>query len=394
MRPADLPPVLDGHNDLPHALRRWMHQEGEDALRGYGLREGAPGHTDLARLRAGGVGGQFWAAYVPCDRNGGADRVPRGATRHAVEQLELIRRLESDLADALTPCWTAASVREAWKGGRIASLVGVEGGHALEGSLATLRVLRRLGARYLTLTHNCTTRWADSATDAALHGGLTAFGREVVRELNRLGMLVDLSHVSADVMRHALEVTEAPVVFTHSSARALCPHPRNVPDDILIRLRSNGGMVMVTWVPRFVSPVVLQASEDGGEGRGGEAPESGSRPRATVEDVADHMDHVRRVAGIEHVGIGGDLDGTAELPRGLEGAGAYPTLLEALADRGWSRHDLARASSGNVLRVMAAAEAVGQRLRSFRPPSWARLEDDADAPGGRKAKGEPAGAES
>ncbi|HSR41210.1 MAG TPA: dipeptidase, partial [Longimicrobiales bacterium] len=245
-------PVVDGHNDLPHVIRE---RAGGDPLV-YPLRTGAPGHTDLDRLVRGGVGAQFWAAFVPCDHAGSATEPPRGAARLALEQIEVIRRVEAALDEALAPAWSADEVEAAMERGRVASLVGVEGGHALEGSMAVLRALRASGARYLTLTHNCTTRWADSATDEPLHGGLTGFGREVVRELNRLGMLVDLSHASPDTMRDALEVSEAPVVFTHSSARALTDHPRNVPDDVLEAVGACGGVVMVTWVPRFVSEAV------------------------------------------------------------------------------------------------------------------------------------------
>ncbi|HZD05443.1 MAG TPA: dipeptidase [Longimicrobiales bacterium] len=357
--------VIDGHNDLAHVIRQ--HAGGDPAA--YGVAKGAPGHTDLDRLRRGGVGAQFWAAFVPCELAGSATVPPRGAARHALEQIEVIRRLEACLPDGLIPAWSAAEVQAAAERGRIASLIGVEGGHALEDSLAVLRTFRALGARYLTLTHNCTIRWADSATDDAVHGGLTPFGREVVRELNRLGMLVDLSHTSPDVMRDALEVTEAPVAFTHSSARALTDHPRNVPDDVLEAVRENGGVVMVTWVPRFVSEAVRTregAEEDG--------------PPATLSDVADHMDHVRTVAGAAHVGIGGDLDGTSWLPEGLEDASAYPALLEELAARGWSDEERNAAAAGNVLRVMRTAEEVGERLRRERPPSGATIEE-LDGPG-------------
>lgn len=258
--------------------------------------------------------------------------------------------------------WSRSRSSGGWRPAS-ASLIGVEGGHALEDSLGVLRTLRGLGARYLTLTHNCTIRWADSATDEPVHGGLTRFGREVVRELNRLGMLVDLSHASADVMRDALDVSEAPVAFTHSSARALTDHPRNVPDDVLERVRANRGIVMVTWVPRFVSEAV----------RTWDGPEGGA-PVASLADVADHMDHVKAVAGAEHVGIGADLDGTPRLPDGLEDAAAYPALLEELAVRGWSDVELDGAAFRNVVRVMREAEVVGERLRRVRPPSRAVIE--------------------
>ena len=353
-------PLIDGHNDLPHAIRKVTG--GDEAS--YGVDAGAPGHTDLERMRRGGVGGQFWAVYVPCEKAGSATEPPLGASRHALEQFEVVRRFEARLSADLTPAWSAQEVRSAQAEGGIASLIGVEGGQAIEDSLSVLRAFRRLGARYLTLTHNCTIRWADSATDEPAHGGLTAFGREVVRELNRLGMLVDLSHVSPDVMRDALEVSESPVVFTHSSARTVTDHPRNVPDDVLEAVRDNRGVVMVTFVPSFVSEEVRSW-----EGTAEEA------PRATLTDVADHIEHVREVAGHQHVGIGGDFDGTASPPERLEDVSTYPALLEELAARGWDDAPLEALMGGNVLRVMRAAEEVGERLRVAGPPSRAVIEE-------------------
>jgi membrane dipeptidase len=296
--------------------------------------------TDLPRLRAGGVGAQFWSVFVPDTLTGAA------AVTATLEQIDAAYAMIRRYDDQLVLATTTDDVEQAWQQGRIASLMGAEGGHQIDGSLATLRMLHRLGVRYLTLTHNHNTPWADSATDEPASHGLSDFGREVVAEMNRLGMLVDLSHVSADVMRHALEVSTAPVVFSHSSARALCDHPRNVPDDVLGSLAGNGGVCMVTFVPRFVNQAVrdwhLDVSDD-------DSPEA---PRATLTDVVAHVEHVREVAGVEHVGLGGDYDGTPRLPDGLEDVTGYPRLLQALADRGWTAAELAGLSSGNVLRTM------------------------------------------
>ena len=283
-----------------------------------------------------------------------------------------------------------ADVERARRHGRIASLMGAEGGHSIDSSLGTLRMLFALGVRYLTLTHNDNVPWADSATDEAVLGGLSPFGREVVREMNRLGMLVDLSHVSADTMRDALDTTEAPVVFSHSSARAVCDHPRNVPDDVLARLAGNGGLCMVTFVPTFVSPAVrewgleaLDAATEAGvdvdddEAFDAFAAERRRRlplPTATLEDVVVHCEHVREVAGVEHIGLGGDYDGVDVLPDGLEDVSGYPRLLAALADRGWSDDDLARLAGGNALRVLGAAEERAREIGATRGPSLARIE--------------------
>ena len=334
-------PVLDGHNDLLWAARELVGYDFDrleltdtETCRSLGT------HTDLPRLRAGGVGAQFWSVFVPDTLTGGA------AVTATLEQIDaayaMVRRYDDQLALATT----VEDVDEAWQQGRVASLMGAEGGHQIDGSLATLRMLHRLGVRYLTLTHNHNTPWADSATDEPASHGLTDFGREVVAEMNRIGMLVDLSHVSADVMRQALDVSTVPVVFSHSSARALCDHPRNVPDDVLARLGGNGGVCMVTFVPRFVNQAVRDWHRDVSED---DTPET---PRATLEDVVAHVEHVREVAGVEHVGLGGDYDGTPGLPDGLEDVSGYPRLLQALADRGWSAADLAGLTSGNVLRTM------------------------------------------
>jgi membrane dipeptidase len=298
------------------------------------------------------VGAQFWAVFVPCDHAGSATEPPVGAARFALQQLDIVADMHRLHADVLQPAWSAADVELAFARGRIASLIGVEGGHAIEDSLALVRAFHRLGARYLTLTHNCTIRWADSATDEAVHGGLTGFGRDVVRELNRLGMMVDLSHTSPDVMRDAIEVSQAPVVFTHACARAVTDHPRNVPDDVLVRVRETGGIVMATFVPEFVSDAVR--TWDGLDA---------DAPLATLADVADHLDHLKAVAGPEHVGLGGDFDGTPRLPAGLEDVSRYPALLDELASRGWTGPELEGLVGRNALRVMRRAEEVGERLR-------------------------------
>jgi membrane dipeptidase len=334
-------PVLDGHNDLLWAARELVRYDFDrleltetETCRSLGTQ------TDLPRLRAGGVGAQFWSVFVPDTLTGSA------AVTATLEQIDgayaMIRRYD----DQLSLATTTDDVEAAWQQGRIASLMGAEGGHQIDGSLATLRMLHRLGVRYLTLTHNHNTPWADSATDEPASNGLTVFGREVVAEMNRIGVLVDLSHVSADVMRQALDVSTVPVVFSHSSSRALCDHPRNVPDDVLARLSGNGGVCMVTFVPRFVNQTVrdwhLEVSDE----------ESAETPRATLADVVAHVEHVREVAGVEHVGLGGDYDGTPTLPDGLEDVTGYPRLLQALADRGWSAAELAGLTSRNVLRTM------------------------------------------
>lgn len=372
--------LLDGHNDLPFVATSFEAEQG----RAYPVASDAPGHTDLARLRRGGVGGQFWAAYVPCERAG------PGAARHVLEHLDWIRRMEAAHPDVLAPAWSADDVRGAAAEGRIASLIGVEGGHALEGSLAVLRSFRALGARYLTLTHNCTHAWADSATDAPRHGGLSDFGIEVVRELNRLGMLVDLSHTSGDVMRDAIEASEAPVVFTHSNARARTDHPRNVPDDLLERVRETGGVVGVTFVPRFLSEEVrrwdeARAEEDdrrdpadrggdpggragGGGDRGDGGGEDADPPTASLDDVVVHLEHLRAVMGPAHLAVGGDFDGTATTPDGLEDVSCYPALFQRLEAEGWSEAELDGLAGGNLLRVMDEAEEVGRRLGGPGPP--------------------------
>jgi membrane dipeptidase len=358
-------PIVDGHNDLAHAMRK---------LTGYDLSDypldqrQERTHTDLVRLAAGGVGAQFWSVYVPSTLQG--DR----AVTATLEQIDFVLHMVAKYPQHLELALTADDVQRASDAGRIASLMGAEGGHSIDSSLAVLRVLHSLGVRYLTLTHNDNVPWADSATDTPEHGGLTEFGRQVVREMNAIGMLVDLSHVSPDTMRDALDATAAPVVFSHSSARAVTDHVRNVPDDVLARLAGNGGVCMVTFVPAFVSDA-YRIWHDGLRGATGEPSaedEPGAQvaaeeyrrsnppPTVTIADVADHVDHVREAAGVAHVGLGGDYDGTDAMPDGLGDVTRYPALIAELIDRGWSESDLAALTRGNLLRVLRAAEDVAR----------------------------------
>jgi membrane dipeptidase len=358
-------PLIDGHNDLPWALRG--RARGDVSQVRFDLDAPAEGlHTDLPRLAAGRVGAQFWSVYVPARLAGDA------AVTAVLEQIDVARRLIARYPEALGLALTADDVERVFASGRVASLLGAEGGHAIAGSLGVLRMLYALGVRYLTLTHNANTGWADAATDEPQAGGLTEFGRDVVREMQRIGMLVDLSHVSPDTMRATLDVAGAPVIFSHSSARALCDSPRNVPDDVLARLAGNGGVCMVTFVPGFVS----QACADWMAGLKAEAARRGLDPKdlsklfsikpqweqdhpvpqATLAQVADHIDHVRQVAGVEHVGLGGDFDGTEDVTAGLEDVSTYPALFAELLRRGWTEADCAALAGGNLLRTMRAAE--------------------------------------
>jgi membrane dipeptidase len=324
--------VFDGHNDLAWQIRERL--DGDPARLGSPTAAGLT-QTDLPRLRQGGVGAQFWSVYVPATLTG-PDGGPAAVTA-TLEQIDLVHRLIRRHPEALELALTASDVERIVANGRIASLLGAEGGHSINESLGVLRMLYRLGVRYLTLTHNRTVPWADAATDTPVHGGLTGFGREVVAELQRLGMLVDLSHVSAATARDALDVARAPVIFSHSCARALCDRPRNVPDDVLARLAAGGGVCMVAFVPAFVAP-------DRGD-------------RATVGQVADHIDHVRAVAGAGAVGLGSDFDGSDVMPEGLGDVSCYPALLAELARRGWTAAEITGLASGNILRVLRAAEA-------------------------------------
>ena len=380
-------PVIDGHNDLAWAIRE--NAEAPHDVEAYDLRSRTKGNTDLERLREGGVGGQFWSVYVPAG-------IPTGFARTQLEQIDIARRLIARYPDRLTLATTVDEIESSMKGGRVASLLGMEGGHAIENSLGALRAYFDLGVRSMTLTHGKTIDWADSATDAARHGGLTRFGEEVVREMNRLGMLVDLSHVSQETMEDALRVSEAPVIFSHSSARAVCDHPRNVPDSVLAKMKTNGGVVMVTFVNAFVSPEWARASgplwkEYEERTRGVTDPSererigkeiAGRMPKVpvTIAQVADHVDHVRQVAGVDHVGLDGDYDGNDSWPEGLGDVSGYPRLLAELVRRGWSDEDLGRLASGNVLRAMRQAEQVARRLARARPASTATIES-LDGPG-------------
>ena len=365
-------PLIDGHNDLPWRIREDSIARGN--VDAYDLRKHTPGHTDLERLRKGMVGAQFWSVYVP------GEWPDSGYAKVQLEQIDIARQMIAKYPDRLALALTANDIRRDFKQGKIGSLIGMEGGHAIEHSLGALRAYYELGARYMTLTHNVTLDWADAALDSAKHNGLTPFGDSVVREMNRLGMLVDLSHVSPATMSDALSVSEAPVIFSHSAARALVDVPRNVPDSILRRVTANGGIVMVPFVTGFVSPAVrlydqstrpvmkdLQAkygndtaaiTRDIKQWRAAH-PE----PRATLSQVADQIDYVRKVAGVDHVGIGGDFDGITEVVEGLEDVSTYPALFAELARRGWSDSDLSKLAGENFLRVFSQAEAVARKLQ-------------------------------
>ncbi|MBA2949921.1 dipeptidase [Streptomyces himalayensis] len=377
-------PVVDGHNDLPWALREQVRYD--IGQRDIATDQSAHLHTDLARLRAGGVGAQFWSVYVRTDLAGDE------AVSATLEQIDCVQQLITRYPADLRRALTAADMEAARDEGRIASLMGAEGGHSINNSLATLRALYALGVRYMTLTHNDNIAWADSATDKPGVGGLSPFGREVVREMNRIGMLVDLSHVAASTMRDALDTSTAPVIFSHSSARAVCDHPRNIPDDVLERLPGNGGVAMVTFVPKFVLQAAVDwtAAADENMRAHGFHPldttpeamkihrafeETNPRPIATTATVADHLDHMREVAGINHIGIGGDYDGTAFTPDGLNDVSGYPNLIAELLSRGWSREDLSKLTWQNAVRVLSAAEDVARDLGARQSPSNATRSD-------------------
>jgi membrane dipeptidase len=358
--------VIDGHNDLPWAMREHC---GYDFTKG-DLANGIPElQTDILRLRGGEVTGQFWSVYVPSRLQG------TKAVTATLEQIDFVYRMIDRYPNDFALALSADDVDEARKVGKIASLIGMEGGHSIDESLGVLRMMYDLGARYMTLTHNDNVPWADSATDVPTLGGMNSFGHGVIQEMNRIGMIVDLSHVSADVMRQAIATTKAPVMFSHSSARALCNVPRNVPDDVLATLTNNGGLCMVTFVPDFISPAVAEWADECKQitrDRGGDPKNfsdvdavclerKDSMPRATIDEVCAHIEHVRNVAGIDHVGIGGDYDGTMFMPAGLEDVSGYPRLFDALADRGWSRGELDKLCRTNVLRVLRSAEDVASR---------------------------------
>jgi membrane dipeptidase len=372
-------PLFDGHNDLPWAMREAARYD----FSKIDIRLPQPAlQTDIARLRAGMVGAQFWSVYVPSSLAG------RGAVTATLEQIAAVHEMVRRYPDVFEIAGTADDVERIFKAGRVASMMGLEGGHSIDSSLAALRMMYRLGARYMTLTHSRNTPWADAATDTPASGGLSPFGRTVVAEMNWVGMLVDLSHVSPATMKDALRVSEAPVIFSHSSARALCDHPRNVPDEVLKLLPANGGIVMVTFVPEFLSPEVAAWSRRADAERErlrAAAPDDtaalrqGIRawraanpgPRATLALAADHIDHVRRAAGIDHVGIGSDFDGIDSTPVGLEDVSKYPDLIAELFRRGYSDDDVRKILGLNVLRVLRGAERVAARLQSQRGPSFA-----------------------
>ncbi len=378
-------PLVDGHNDWPETLvgndgeKRWtidlrrLPSSGPDRY-----------NTDIERLRKGGVGGQFWSVYVP------ASLPPLEQVRQTLQQIDLVRDIVARYPETFELARTAADVRRIHKAGRIASLMGVEGGGQIANDLSILRSYHALGAGYLTLTHSLTIDWADSATDNPRHGGLTAYGEAVVHELNRLGMLVDLSHVNEDTMRDALRVTKAPVIYSHSSARALDDHPRDVSDEVLKLVAANGGVVMVNFAPNYVSEEARRWSADyaAEKARTNTPPFGGlfigqpdkadaalkawvmahPKPKVTLAMVADHIDHIAKVAGVDHVGIGSDFDGLSnDLPVGLEDVDTYPALLAEMMRRGWSDGDVAKLAGGNVLRVMAQAEAVAAGMKGELP---------------------------
>jgi membrane dipeptidase len=354
-------PLIDGHNDYPWALREL--DPSRDLSTADISRPVPKLMTDVPRLRQGGVGGQFWSVYTPGTMQG------QEAVRVTLEQIDIVHRMIKRWAETFGFAGSAADVERVFKAGGIASMIGMEGGHSIDNSLPVLRAFYSLGARYMTLTHNVNLRWADAAADKPVHGGLTKFGEEVVREMNRLGMLVDLSHVSPDTMEDALRVTEAPVIFSHSSARAICNVPRNVPDNILQLVAKNGGVVMVTFVPGFISQAVADFDAKPEAERKGLTP-----PKATLSQVADHIDHIRKVAGIDHIGLGGDFDGITQVVEGLEDVSKYPDLTAELLKRGYKDDDVKKILGLNVLRVMRQAEKVAAGLQKTRQPSTATIE--------------------
>ncbi len=350
-------PLIDGHNDYPWALRGL--DPGRDFSKAEISKPVPSLMTDIPRLRQGGVGGQFWSVYVPSTMQG------KEAVRATLEQIDIVHRMTRRWPETFALAATAADVERAFKSGRIGSLIGMEGGHSIDNSLATLRMFYALGARYMTITHSANLPWADASTDTPALGGLSKFGEEVIREMNRLGMLVDLSHVSPGTMEDALRVSEAPVIFSHSSAKALCSVPRNVPDNVLQLTAKNGGVVMVTFVPGFISQAVadFDAKKPGG-----------TAPTATLAQVADHIDHIRKVAGIDHIGLGGDFDGITQVVVGLEDVSKYPDLTAELLRRGYQDDDIRKILGLNVLRVMKQAEKVAAGLQKTRQPSTATIE--------------------
>ena len=367
--------LIDGHNDLPWAIREAPQAAG--SVEHYDLRGTVSGQTDIARLRAGGVGGQFWSVYIPGE-------IPGHYARTQLEQIDIALTMIGHYPDTFVLAKTAADIRAAHKAKKIASLLGIEGGHAIENSLGALRAYYALGVRYMTLTHNVNLDWADSAAMPPQHGGLTPFGEQVVHEMNRLGMLVDLSHVAPETMDDALRVAKAPVIFSHSSARAICDVPRNVPDDILKRLKANGGVVMVTFVAAFIDPAVAAIGKPAMDefNRRSQGLSEQERvkleaeifsklkyPPVSIGKVADHIEHIRDVAGVEHIGLGGDFDGNSQWPEGLSDVSMYPNLFAELIRRGWKDHDLELLAGGNTLRVLEQAEAVARSMKNEPVPA-------------------------
>jgi membrane dipeptidase len=375
-------PLIDGHNDYPWALREKAQRD----LDKLDITRSQPSiMTDIPRLRSGGVGGQFWSVYVPAELAGQA------AVTATLEQVDIVHRMMRKYPETFELALTADDVERTFKKGKIASLVGVEGGHSIDNSLGALRMFYQLGARYMTLTHARNVPWADSCTDEPVLGGLSPFGEQVVREMNWLGMLVDLSHTSPETMADAIRVSEAPVIFSHSAARALNDVPRNVPDEVLKMLPKNGGIVMVTFVPGFLSPKVAdwtstQASEesrlklqfpnDENAVKTGMAAWTAAHPapRATIQDAADHIDHIRSLAGVDHIGLGGDFDGITAVVQGLEDVSTYPALTAELLRRGYKDDDILKITGQNILRIMKSVERVSKSLQSRRAASPALFE--------------------
>jgi len=371
-------PLIDGHNDLPWVIRTLAKPPRD--VEAFDIRDRAPYQTDLPRLRQGMVGAQFWSVYIP----GEIDPTTYPAVQ--LEQIDIAKRIFAKYPDQLGPAFTAADIEREFHDGKIASLIGMEGGYALQNSLGALRMFYALGVRYMTLTHNVTLDWADAALGEQKHNGLTNFGREVVREMNRLGMMVDLSHVSPKVMSDALDTSETPIIFSHSSARALTNHRRNVPDEILRRMPKNGGVVMVTFIPAFVSQACADweaGLEPLQKGVKSEAEresirkkyieQHGDEPVATLKQVADHIEHVRQVAGVEHVGIAADFAGEGPFAQGLEDVSKYPDLFAELIRRGWTDADLRQLAGENMLRTFRQVEVVAARIQKARGPSNATI---------------------
>ena len=377
-------PLIDGHNDVAEQLAEDYAHRVEGLESGTAERQPQPLMTDMARLRQGRVGGQFWSVWIEGTVTGDE------AIRQTIERIDIVHRMIAAYPNDLEQAYSANDIVRIHRKGKVASMIGIEGGRQIGGSLAALRVFHRLGARSMTLTHDQTTEWGDSGTDDPKHDGLSPFGIEVVKEMNRLGMLVDLSHVSPETMKDAIAASRAPVIFTHSNARALDDHPRNVPDDVLRLVAENGGVVMATFVPRFLSKPAWErfAARKAEEARlKAMLPQSSEQvaaelakwdsanpsPRVTISDVADHIEHIARVAGHDHVGIGGDFDGSSPTVDGLDGVEDYPSLFAELIRRGWSDRNLAKLAGGNILRVMRRAEAVAAKMKD-EPPSMATLE--------------------